>query len=95
MKNEMTKFLLSLAGCLSLATTGYAVEKVVATVNGTPILKQPSQTGLKMPTLRLTERQHWMMLSMICYGVKAIKDAKISVSQQQIQQICIKLMKTA
>ncbi|MEH8047574.1 peptidylprolyl isomerase [Gallibacterium anatis] len=87
MKTKWIKFLL-LAGCLSLATTGYAVEKVVATVNGTPILN--SQVKQALGKRADTAANRAAALDDVIDDMlvqKAIKDAKISVSQQQIQQI--------
>lgn len=87
MKTKWIKFLL-LAGCLSLATTGYAVEKVVATVDGTPILS--SQVKQALGKRANTEVNRAAALDDIIDDMlvqKAIKDANINVSQQQIQQI--------
>lgn len=87
MKTKWIKFLL-LAGCLSLATTGYAVEKVVATVDGTPILSSQVKQALGKRTN--TEANRAAALNDIIDDMlvqKAIKGANINVSQQQIQQI--------
>ncbi|KGQ68961.1 peptidylprolyl isomerase [Gallibacterium anatis] len=87
MKTKWIKFLL-LTGCLSLASTSYAVEKVVATVNGTPILN--SQVKQALGKRANTEANRAAALDDIIDDMlvqKAIKDANINVSQQQIQQI--------
>lgn len=87
MKTKWIKFLL-LTGCLSLASTSYAVEKVVATVNGTPILNSQVKQALGKRTN--TEANRAAALDDIIDDMlvqKAIKDANINVSQQQIQQI--------
>ena len=87
MKTKWIKFLL-LAGCLSLATTGYAVEKVVATVDGTPILSSQVKQALGKRTN--TEANRAAALNDIIDDMlvqKAIKGANINLSQQQIQQI--------
>lgn len=87
MKTKWIKFLL-LTGCLSLASTSYAVEKVVATVNGTPILN--SQVKQALGKHANTEANRAAALDDIIDDMlvqKAIKDANINVSQQQIQQI--------
>lgn len=87
MKTKWIKFLL-LTGCLSLASTSYAVEKVVATVDGTPILSSQVKQALGKRTN--TEANRAAALNDIIDDMlvqKAIKDANINVSQQQIQQI--------
>lgn len=87
MKNKWIKLLL-LAGCLSVAATSFAVEKVVATVNGTPILN--SQVSKALGKRANTPANRAAALDDIIDDMlvqKAIADAKISVSQQQIQQI--------
>ncbi|MFU2128349.1 peptidylprolyl isomerase [Gallibacterium anatis] len=87
MKTKWIKFLL-LTGCLSLASTSYAVEKVVATVDGTPILSSQVKQALGKRTN--TEANRAAALNDIIDDMlvqKAIKSANINVSQQQIQQI--------
>ena len=87
MKTKWIKFLL-LTGCLSLASTSYAVEKVVATVNGTPILN--SQVKQALGKRADTAANRAAALDDVIDDMlvqKAIKGANINVSQQQIQQI--------
>ncbi|MFC0309450.1 peptidylprolyl isomerase [Gallibacterium trehalosifermentans] len=87
MKHKWIKYIL-LAGCLSFTATSYAVEKVVATINGTPILN--SQVTKALGKKANTPENRAAALEGIIDDMlvqKAIAEAKISVSPQQIQQI--------
>lgn len=80
--------LVSLVGLLAVASNTYAVERVVATVNGAPILE--SQVRSALGSKSNTEANRQVALDSIIDDIlvnQAIKDSGVTVSNAQVDQV--------